>query len=153
MSGWRYWIPVIVVAVAAAAVGVDAHAQNQQADGVITINVTGLRNNKGVVSCTLCSSPEGYPGDCKVQQTVKAAIAGDKAACVFPHKAPGTYAATIFHDEDNDGKFKRNLIGIPKEGFGFSNNYHPSVRAPTWDEGKFNFSGGQKAITINIINW
>lgn len=152
MSRWRYWIAAAVV-IGVIAAGARAWAQDQKGNGVITIHVTGLRNNKGVVVCTLCSSPEGYPNDCKNQETVKAPIASQKAACVFPHKAPGDYAATIFHDEDSDGKFKRNFLGIPKEGFGFSNNYRPTVRAPTWDEGKFNFAGGQGAITINIINW
>jgi len=153
MKRWPYLLASVVVIGVTAAAGASARAQPQPDTGVITIHVTGLINNKGDVVCSLCSSPEGYPGDCKHRQTVKAAIANQKAACVFPHKAPGDYAATIFHDEDGDGKFKRNLLGIPKEGFGFSNNFRPTVRAPTWDEAKFNFPGGQGAITINIINW
>jgi uncharacterized protein (DUF2141 family) len=142
----------VVIGVTATA-EVPVQAQENPADGVITIHVTGLRNNKGNMVCTLCSSPDGYPGDCKHKVTIKAAISGNESDCVFPHKAPGDYAATVFHDEDGSGKFKRNLVGIPKEGFGFSNNYRPTVRAPTWDEGKFNFPGGHKTITINIINW
>ena len=79
-------------------------------DGVITIRADGLRNDKGDVMCTLCSSADGYPGDCKHKVTVKASIMNKHADCVFPHKAPGDYGATIFHDEDSDGKFKRNFI-------------------------------------------
>src|ERR1700691_5012647 len=91
-------------------------------DGVITIRATSLRNDKGDVMCMLCSSAEGYPGDCNQQVVDKASIIDKHADCVFPHKAPGYYGATIFHDEDSDGKFKLNALGIPKEGFGFSNN-------------------------------
>jgi uncharacterized protein (DUF2141 family) len=149
----RYWIAAMAVIGMTTVAGAKARAQEHQGTGVITIHVTGLINNEGDVVCTLCSSPEGYPNDCQHRETVKAAIANQKASCVFPHEAPGTYAATIFHDEDRTGKFKRNFLGIPKEGFGFSNNFRPTVRAPTWDEGKFQFAGGQGAITINIINW
>lgn len=149
----RYWLIVLIVTSVIAAAGISADAQENQSDGVITIHVTGLRNDKGNMNCTLCSSPDGYPSDCKNKVIVKAPIQGDQSDCVFPHEAPGDYAATVFHDEDADGKFKRNLVGIPKEGFGFSNNFRPTVRAPTWDEGKFNFPGGHKTITIKIIYW
>jgi uncharacterized protein (DUF2141 family) len=141
----------IMFATAALAVGYAPAAENQ--DGAITIRADGLRNDKGDVVCTLCSSSDGYPGDCKHQVKVKASIMNKHADCVFPHKAPGYYGATIFHDEDGDGKFKRNALGIPKEGFGFSNNYRPKLRAPTWDEGKFKFAGGDQTITINMIYW
>jgi len=153
MSRIRYWLIVAIVVGLNAAHGVPTDAEETKGGGVITIRIDGLRNDKGNMNCTLCSSPEGYPGDCKNQVTIKAPIHGGQSDCVFPHKAPGDYAATVFHDEDADGKFKRNMIGIPKEGFGFSNNYRPTVRAPTWDEGKFNFVGGHKTITIHIINW
>jgi uncharacterized protein (DUF2141 family) len=149
----RFWLMMALVIGITVAVGASARAQDSKGDGVITIHITGLRNDKGDMICTLCSSADGYPNDCKNKVTVKAPIAGQKSACVFPNKAPGDYAATVFHDEDSDGKFKRNFVGIPKEGFGFSNNFRPTVRAPTWDEGKFPFAGGQGAITIKIIYW
>ena len=140
-----------MVAAAALSTGNASAAENN--DGVITIHAAGLRNDKGDVMCTLCSSPDGYPGDCKAKTVVKASITNQSADCIFPNRKPGYYGAAIFHDEDGDGKFKRNLLGIPKEGFGFSNNYHPKTRAPTWDEGKFHFPGGDQTITINMIYW
>jgi uncharacterized protein (DUF2141 family) len=152
MGGMRYWLIVVIVTGMVVTAGTGVRAQDK-ADGVITIHVDGLINDMGDMNCTLCSSPEGYPGDCKDKVVVKAPIRRNQSDCVFPNKAPGDYGATVFHDEDSSGKFKRNLIGIPKEGFGFSNNYRPTVRAPTWDEGKFNFPGGHKTITIHIINW
>jgi uncharacterized protein (DUF2141 family) len=153
MTFTRYWSTLTIVIGVIAIAGVPIHAQENKSGGVITIHVDGLINDKGNLNCTLCSSADGYPGDCKDKEIVKAAIHGNQSDCVFPNKAPGDYAATVFHDEDASGKFKRNLVGIPKEGFGFSNNFRPTVRAPKWDEAKFNFSGGQRTITIHIINW
>jgi uncharacterized protein (DUF2141 family) len=148
----RYWLIAMAILFAVALAAGHASAQENN-DGVITIHAAGLRNDKGDVHCTLCSSADGYPNDCKQKTVVKASIMSSGADCVFPHKAPGYYGAAIFHDEDSDGKFKRNFLGIPKEGFGFSNNFHPTTRAPTWDEGKFDFLGGAKTITINMIYW
>ena len=143
----------MVGAVVGVLLSIGSAMAQSSSDGVITIHAVGLRNSKGDVVCTLCSSSDGYPGDCKQKTVVKASITDEQADCVFPHKASGDYGASIFHDEDGSGKFKRNLLGIPQEGFGFSNNYHPKTRAPTWNEGKFNFSGGHKTITIKMIYW
>lgn len=34
----------------------------------------------------------------------------------------GTYALAVYHDADGNRRFNRNAIGMPAEGFGFSNN-------------------------------
>ena len=40
----------------------------------------------------------------------------------FNNLAPGSYVASVQHDEDGNGKLKTNFIGMPKEGIGLSNN-------------------------------
>lgn len=35
---------------------------------------------------------------------------------------PGVYGLAVYHDEDANRKFKRNMIGLPAEGYAFSNN-------------------------------
>ncbi len=34
----------------------------------------------------------------------------------------GSYAVSLFHDRNQDGVLNRGELGIPSEGFGFSNN-------------------------------
>lgn len=46
----------------------------------------------------------------------------------------GTYAVTVFQDLDDDGKLKRNFIGIPKEPSGLSNNVRPRFGPPKFDD-------------------
>jgi uncharacterized protein (DUF2141 family) len=43
---------------------------------------------------------------------------------------PGIYGAALLDDENSNGKMDYNLIGIPKEGFGFSNYYHKGFFKP-----------------------
>ena len=42
-------------------------------------------------------------------------------ACVFVPK-PGVYAIAVYHDEDASRKLNRSGLGLPAEGYGFSNN-------------------------------
>lgn len=52
----------------------------------------------------------------------------------------GDYAFILYHDKNADGKINRNLIGIPKEPFGFSNNMKPKFAKPTFEECKFSLT-------------
>lgn len=41
--------------------------------------------------------------------------------CIHVPK-PGTYALAVYHDADANRSFKRSKLGLPAEGYGFSNN-------------------------------
>ena len=43
---------------------------------------------------------------------------------------PGKYGISLMDDENFNGKMDFNFIGIPKEGFGFSNYYHSGLSKP-----------------------
>lgn len=57
------------------------------------------------------------------------ARAGVTQACLFV-PGPGVYGLALYHDANGNGKIDRNAIGIPKEGFGFSNNPRILFSAP-----------------------
>ncbi|WP_344694995.1 DUF2141 domain-containing protein [Sphingomonas rosea] len=103
----------------------------------LRVELTGIRSAKGVVHLCLSGDPSRYL-DCKgdkgaLWRTVPAGQAGrfDLGAV-----KPGTYALLVVHDENNNGKLDMTL-GIPREGFGFSNNPALRPRAPKWDEIRF----------------
>ena len=64
----------------------------------------------------------------------------------------GTYAISIFHDIDSDGKMDKNFIGYPKEPFGFSQNYKPMFRAPKFKEAQFYYDGKYLELEIKLID-
>jgi uncharacterized protein (DUF2141 family) len=138
--------------VAAALPGL-SRAQNAP-DAGIKVDVYGFRNANGQVRCALWPKGEGFPrDDTHILTHVAVPIKNFKGQCVFAgHFAAGDYAVTLFHDEDNSGKFKSNMIGYPLEGYGFSNNVVPVIKAPSFDECKFHYDGsGWKQISIKMI--
>jgi len=49
---------------------------------------------------------------------------------------PGIYGLTLLDDENNDAKMEYNFVGMPKEGFGFSNYYHTGFTRPKFESFK-----------------
>ena len=52
----------------------------------------------------------------------------------------GTYAIGIFVDTNYNNKMDRNLFGIPKEQFGFSNNAKGNFGPPSFEDASFEVS-------------
>jgi uncharacterized protein (DUF2141 family) len=67
----------------------------------------------------------------------------------FEDLPPGRYAVRVMHDENGNGKLDSNMLGIPKEGYGASNN--PRVmRAPHFDEAAFEVGEQDLSISISL---
>ena len=65
---------------------------------------------------------------------------------------PGTYAIAVYHDLNDNNKLDRNLIGYPKEPFGFSNNYRPRVAAPDFEDCAFQVPEQGTSLSIKLLN-
>lgn len=63
----------------------------------------------------------------------------------------GEYALAIYQDVNSSGKIDKNFIGIPTEGYAFSNNYKPTVKAPNFDDCKFDYSAKSNTVTMTMI--
>jgi uncharacterized protein (DUF2141 family) len=126
------------------------HAQPQQAS-LIHVEIDGLRNDKGQVLCALFSSAADFPknGD-KAIEHAKSGISHGQAVCEFPGVAPGRYAVSVFHDENSNGKMDTNLVGIPREGVGASNNARGHFGPPKFEAAAFHFSGDRVDLNITI---
>ena len=86
------------------------------AQSSLTVEITGLENNKGQVIVNLLDSNEKDLSD------LKTSIINKKSKVTFRNLKDGLYAVRFIHDENRNNEFDTNFIGIPKEGFGFSNN-------------------------------
>src|SRR5215469_17314337 len=118
---------------------------------IIHVDVVGLRNNKGQVFCALYASAEGFPKDGqKAIRRNHSSIFDKRASCEFSGIEPGTYAISVFHDENSNGKLDTNFLGIPREGVGASNDARGHMGPPKFDAAQFQFSGGRLNLKITI---
>lgn len=117
-------------------------------DHWVNIAIEGLRNSRGVVKLTL------YPDDASrflkpkgsLYVTKVTARQGLAYACIYIPQ-PGGYGLALYHDENDNGKIDRNGLGIPKEGFGFSNNPRIFLSAPSFAKVRFTVHGSSGSST------
>ena len=80
----------------------------------------------------------------------KSKIEHEQAVCTFAGIAPGDYAVSAYHDENANGKLDRNLVGMPKEGIGASNDASGTMGSPKFKDARFTYKGGQQTLTIHL---
>jgi uncharacterized protein (DUF2141 family) len=63
----------------------------------------------------------------------------------------GKYAIASYHDENGNGKLDTNALGIPEEGYGFSNDARGTFGPPKFSEAAFDFDGKtDRAIVFSL---
>ena len=120
-------------------------------DARIEAAATNLRNSNGSFACSLYNSAKGFPKtDDSVVGNSRVKIKDGQATCVFNNMKPGVYAVVAMHDENGDGKMDYNFLGIPIEGYGFSNGATATFGPPSFDAAKFQYNGGVLKIPIPL---
>ena len=107
-------------------------------DTGIKVVVTNLRNSNGHVLISLFKEGVGYPGQPeKAFRKSKVTITNNKAVLIFTDVPSGNYAIAILHDQNDDQKMNTNFFGLPKEGYGFSNNVMGTFGPPSYSKASF----------------
>jgi uncharacterized protein (DUF2141 family) len=120
----------------------------------LTVHVIGARNAKGKIRAALFNGAEGFPNDAsKAIQTQSADIdlQTSSAQIVFTNVPGGVYAVSVFHDENMNQKLDKNFVGVPKEGYGASNNPKKKMGPPNFGETKFKLNGTQQSLEIKLM--
>ena len=120
--------------------------------GQLEVKLTGLRSNKGHVLISLFKDGKGFPGEADQAIKKERIVINNKIGiAVFSSLPSGNYAIAILHDENNDLKMNTNWLGLPKEGYGFSNNVMGSFGSPSFGRASFKYqNGSQQSLTIKV---
>lgn len=118
----------------------------------IHVDILNIKNSTGSVACALFESPVGFPADYMRQATniMSLKIRNTSARCDFVGVAAGTYALAIIHDENMNGKLDTNVLGIPSEGYGFSNDATGIMGAPSFSAASFAYNGENLDLEISL---
>jgi uncharacterized protein (DUF2141 family) len=116
--------------------------------GRIKICIGNLRSSDGMVGVALYQAKDGFPDKTERALEGKKVPAGDHCVVMFENLPYGTYAISVLHDENSNGKMDKTFIGIPKEGFGTSNNPKVRMGPPSFSESSFELD--KENVTMNI---
>ena len=115
----------------------------------IILKVTGLRSEKGQVRIAVFNSSETWLGEQPAySSTIK--VDGQSATWKLDDVPYGDYGIAVFHDENKNGKMDKNLLGIPLEPYGFSNNVRATFGPPKWEKGKISVTNPTTEISIEV---
>jgi uncharacterized protein (DUF2141 family) len=122
MRGWRLAVVLAAAGVPTAAVAQD-DCTGPPGPVRLYVDVHNVRSSTGLVAVTLyADDPSRFlrrRGSLYVGRVP--ARAGTTRVCIHL-PATGVYALGVYHDADADRRYDRNAIGLPSEGYGFSND-------------------------------
>lgn len=115
------------------------------------VNVDNVRSSQGLIAVTLYTDERRkflakrgslYVGRVPARQ-------GRTRVCIHV-PAPGIYALAVYHDADADRSFDRTGLGLPDEGFGFSNNPPTFLGLPNFNRVRLNVPKTDLSTTIRL---
>ncbi|MFC2098481.1 DUF2141 domain-containing protein [Bacteroidota bacterium] len=118
--------------------------------GSIVVEINGCENSNGGILLGLYNSESGF---LEFDKSYKGAfVKANKGTVLHTFTAipAGKYALAVWHDEDENKKLDKNIIGVPKEKYGFSNNRFGKFGPPDFNEASFKVEDNKK--TTLIIN-
>jgi uncharacterized protein (DUF2141 family) len=117
----------------------------------LQISVSAMRTTRGDITITI------YPDDPKhfldgkyklARQHIPVTVPVSHACFAF--SVPGSYAVALFGDENQNGHFDTNFLGIPIEGYGFSNNPALLLGPPSLAKVRIAAHAGDNPIAIQM---
>jgi len=113
----------------------------------VEVRVTGVAGGKGKVNVAVCDR-ERFLKQC----TYHASVAAREGENVVSLKdiPPGTWAVLAYQDENENSQLDRNLIGIPKENYGFSRDAASRFGPPSFDDAAIDVREGTTVAPIKL---
>lgn len=117
----------------------------------LRLTVTGVAKAEGTIAITVYpSDPSRFlsPGGKLARIRVPAAAPVTTACLAVPAAQAGKLAIAIYHDANDDRNFNRTMLGMPAEGYGFSNDAPTTFGLPSFDSVRFDAAPGDTNLTI-----
>jgi uncharacterized protein (DUF2141 family) len=134
---------------AAMVVGALALVASQPARAaVVEISVTGIEHARGHIRVAVCTRDTFLKPTCPYQGVAEAKE-GETVVQV-DGVPPGLYAVQAFQDETDAGVVHQNLLGVPREPVGFSNDAPLHARGPRFSDAAFAVTNSVERITLKL---
>lgn len=116
----------------------------------VQIQVTGLRNARGLVLVAAHSSRDSFPSQWdRAAAKIEVAASSPATSVTLKLPAAGRYGIMVLHDEDGNRSMSKNLVGLPREGYVTGNN-PASLEFPRFDRSVVDLQNGTK-LELRIL--
>ena len=141
-------LPLILPALLLLAAGPPPQFKQAQGTG-IDVRFERLRNTRGIVRLCLSRNPAHYPDCSGDPQARRVNVRANSGSFRFDNLPQGTYAMTALQDENGNGKLDT-FLGIPREGFAFSNNPRVGFGPPAFEKVRFSIGPARALVRLQF---
>lgn len=111
----------------------------------IEASITGIRSKNGQIVLSVYKDDESFQKEKPMLvKKYKKTMAPDGSMTIHIQLEKGVYGIAFLDDENNDSEMNYSFIGMPKEGFGFSNYEFKGMSKPKFEQFKFTLNQHQK---------
>lgn len=130
-------------------------AQNSiasQQTNSVTITISGASSDEGAVFVAMYTDEKKWldTSESASKYVSKIETVKGSATIKFENVPDGEYAISIYHDENDNGKFDTNFLGIPKEDYACSNGARGKLSPPKWKDALFEVNGDDMTQAIKF---
>lgn len=116
----------------------------------VEVVVSNINTRQGTIELAVFDKPQLFLQKNKSIKKYSKAVRGNSIKIKVKNLPEGHYAISLYHDFNGDKECNLNVIGIPKEPYGFSNNFKPLYRQPNFEDCQFFVSENQE-IHISLL--
>lgn len=102
----------------------------------LAVHVSGFSSNSGQAYVAIFNKSEDFPNYGNQYRGKIVHIKDKQCKISFSQLTPGSYAVAVYHDQNLNNQLDKNILGIPTESYGFSNNARGTFSAPSFSEAK-----------------
>ncbi|MEQ8625316.1 MAG: DUF2141 domain-containing protein [Vicingaceae bacterium] len=126
---------------------------NDDGKKMLYLEVEGINKLEGNIGILVFASKEGFPRKAeKAIMELEVKVTSNKMKIPLKDLPYGDYAFSVMQDVNSNKEMDVNLIGIPKEPYGFSNNPSIFFGIPNFKDVVVNFSDRNQLTTVKLIN-
>jgi uncharacterized protein (DUF2141 family) len=120
--------------------------------GQVTVDIVGLRSDRGKVFVALYRGKDGFPSKPKRAFAKTSVVSkGRRVRVVFESIPAGEFAVSMIHDENANNTLDTNFFGIPNEGWGTSRDAKASFGPPSYADAVLQLGQGEhKQIVVHV---
>ncbi len=119
-----------------------------ETNATLTVVVENISKQQGNLMMAVYDKKQNYDGDIEPAYVVREIVATPSMKVELDVAAPSTYAIKLYVDENKNGEIDFNIMGIPKEPYGFSNN-KGRFGPPSYTDASFDVAG-DTSTTIKL---
>jgi len=116
----------------------------------LVVTVENCKANKGKIYIALYDNERSFMKEAQAIDKKIVAVSNNTAKVSFTALSPKGYAFVLFHDENGNGKLDTNFLGIPTEGYAFSNNAKGTFGTPSYEKSKVLLKQGANETKVKL---